>query len=209
MASHVSIATALDKNRVSSDATYLILLEVDIIDPTSADVVVTLYAANNNDDYVFNGITYSPIPFEITLTQEKEKTPTAQIQVYDLGQIFQAALQAYGGTLGWPARLKVVNTSSPTPQIEIEQNYEIVAAQATDTDYSITFTLGAENPLTLAFPFRKQYQQRCFWAYKDSNCQYSGSMPTCDYTFSQSNGCIAHGNSANYGGFPGLQNLNA
>lgn len=204
MAAHLSIATALDKNRIASNVVYLMLLEVDITDPDGGQVIETVYAAMNNEPWDFQGHTYEAIPFEVQLTQEKETAPVAQLVVYDLGQIFQAALQAYGRGISWPTRFKVINIENPTPCVEIEQDFMITAATARADEFAITFTLSAENPLTLRFPPRQQFRDRCYWIYKGPQCGYAGDLPTCSYMKDDANGCKAHNNLVNFGGFPGL-----
>lgn len=208
MSTHVSLATAIDKSKVASAAVYLLLLEVDVYD-LNGTLIETLYVTNNNEPYTFQGQTYSIAPFEITLTQSRENTPSAQLVVHDLGQVFQAALQAYGVVLDWPARIKVVNVANSTPTIDMQQNFSIISAQAKDTDYSITFTLAGENPLTLRFPPRDEFQDICFWVYKGPQCTYSGTLTSCDYSMDGANGCRVHANTLNFGGFPGIQRSTA
>lgn len=204
MTNHISIATAIDKNRLASNAVYLALLEIDVINPADNTILTTLFACNNNETYVFRGVSYQAIPFELALTQEKETAPTAQIIIYDLAQIIQAYLQTYGGTLDWPCRIKVINVNDPSANIEIEQDFQIITASCEDGNYTVTFTLGAENPLTLSFPYRKAFRNRCYWTYKSAQCAYSGATTSCDYTLDGANGCRFHNNVANFGGFPGL-----
>ena len=207
MPAHLSLATAIDKNRVASNVVYLILLEVDIRDPDQGNVIETIRCVSNNEPVTFQGNQYLTIPFNITVTSDKDTSPSAQLDVYDLGQTFQARLQAYGRALDWPSRIYVVNASAPDgPSLELRYDFDILSATAKDENYTISFTMGAENPLTLRYPPRQQFRNRCFWQYKGPNCLYSGSLPTCDYTLNGANGCRAHNNVINYGGFPGIRN---
>jgi len=203
MPTHISIATALDKNKLASATVYLMLMEVDVRNSTGA-VVTTIYATNNTEAYVFGGVTYQNIPFEVTLTQEKDTLPTAQLTVYDLAQVFQAQLQAYGTVLDWPVRIKVINTSGSAATVDMQQNFSLTSAVAKDDTYNITFTLSGENPLTLRWPPRDQFRNRCFWVYKSTQCGYTGSMAACDFTIDGTIGCRAHANTLNFGGFPGI-----
>ena len=204
MAAHLSVATAIDKNRVASSVVYYVLLEVDIRDPDNGTVIDTVRCINETETYEFQGKTYNTIPFNITITSDKDTSPSAQLDVYDLGQAFQARLQEFGRSLDWPARILIVNASAPTPMLELRYDFDIISASAKDDNYTISFVLGAENPLTLRFPPRQQFRNRCFWQYKGASCGYTGSLPSCDYTLDGTNGCRAHDNTINFGGFPGL-----
>lgn len=204
MAKHISIATALDKNRLNTDTVYLLLLEIDVRDSTTGAVVETIYIAHNNENYSFGGNTYISVPFDVKLQQDKDKIASATLSIVDYGRIFQAALQTYGSSLDWPARIKIINASNPSATIEIEQNFVLMSAVAKDNNYTIDFTLSAENPLTLQFPYRNQFRNRCDWIYKGNECRYAGAMATCDYTLDGTNGCRAHSNAFNFSGFFGL-----
>jgi phage-related protein len=86
----------------------------------------------------------------------------------------------------------------------MEQNFVLMSAVAKDENYSIEFTLGAENPLALRFPYRQQFRNRCEWVYKGNECRYAGGLPSCDLTLDGDNGCRVHNNTYNFGGFFGL-----
>ena len=207
MPAHLSLATAIDKNRIASNVAYLILLEVDIRDPDQGNTIETIRCVNNNENVTFQGNEFIAIPFNISVTSDKDTSPSAQLDVYDLGQTFQARLQAYGRSLDWPSRIYVVNASAPNGMsLELRYDFDILTATAKDENYTLSFTMGAENPLTLRFPPRQQFRNRCFWKYKGQNCLYNGNLPTCDYTLNGANGCRVHDNVLNYGGFPGIRN---
>ena len=202
---HVTLATAIDKNRFSSDEVYLLLLEVDITDPTTGSVLETVYCTNNNENYTWNGILYKSIPFEVELTQDKDTTPSATLTVYDFSQTIVAALTSDGWSMSWPARFKVINASNPSSTPDLEQDFRLLDATVGSDKYTVNFTVGSENPLALRFPIRQQFRNRCQWGYKSAQCKYAGSMGSCDYTLDGSNGCIAHANAINFGGFPGVE----
>ena len=204
MATHISIATALDKNRIATDAVYLTLIEVDVQDPNNSAVVETLRFANNNESYVWNGVTYLGMAFNFSMSEMKDTAPTATLTCYDFAQIFESRLQAYGQTLDWPTRVIVINTSNPSANAELQHDFEIVGASSDSQNYTMTFTLGAENPLTLVYPPRKQFRNKCYWKFRGPQCQYTGALATCDFMLHSSNGCIAHGNQKNFSGFPGI-----
>ena len=210
MAKSLTLASAVDKNKLSSDNVYLLLLEVDVMDPSTGKVRETMYIANNNENITFGGTVYTAIPFECELVQDKDSAPTATLTVYDFTQTILAALNQEGWSLSWPARFKVINTKNmDSGEVDLEQNFRLLDATAGSDKFSVSFTIGAENPLALRFPVRQQFRNRCAWGYmggyKGPKCKYAGTMDSCDYTFTGPNGCIAHGNSLNFGGFPGVE----
>ena len=85
---------------------------------------------------------------------------------------------------------------------DVELFYDITASSS--TDWTVSWTLGSENALALPFPRFKQRRDRCRFRYKDQDCGYSGGLATCDLSLDGSNGCTAHSNEINFGGFPGI-----
>lgn len=205
---HVTLATAIDKNRIATNTVYLLLLEVDIINVADGSVKQTVYLTNNNENYTYAGTSYTAIPFEVEITNDKDSAPTATLSITDYSQTILAALTTDGWSLDWPARFKVINATNPGPTPEIEQEFRLLDATAGSEKYVISFTIGAENPLALRLPARQQFRNRCAWGYmggyKGPRCKYAGSLGSCDYTFDGPNGCIAHANTLNFGGFPGV-----
>lgn len=205
MTQHTTLATAVDKSRLSSNTAYLILMEIDVVDSSSGNVNTTLRFAANNEAFVYRGLTYNPMPFEVDITNDRDSAPQTTLTVYDYGQIIQAALQNYGNSMAWPARFLVVNATNPGPNPEMEQEFRLLDATAASDNYTVAFTVGAENPLSLRFPARDQFRDRCPWVYKGVRCKYAGSLTSCDRTKNGANGCSAHNNVINFGGFPGVE----
>lgn len=219
MPSYPSIRTALDKRKIASGDTYLILMEISILDPTSGEVQETVYVANNNDPdgYVWNGNTYQSLPMTVDIKQSSTEVPSCTVTVFDLGNTIQGLLQNYTAPIGWPAKFYVINTADANPAADMEYEFFVNGATANAQDYSIEFTVSAENPLTLSYPARTQYKNKCFWTFKDTNCRYQDGGyktcgvstdvtldTTCDNSLDGPKGCRAHCNVLNYGGFPGI-----
>ena len=171
-------------------------------------MIETIYLVQNSEPFIWNGNTYNPAGISIDVSQDNQEVPSCTLTVTDITLTLQAVLQVYGWAISWPLRIKIVNATTPTLRPEWEYDFEILSAICKDADYTITFTIGAENPLSLRFPPRQQFNNQCFWHYKDASCGYTGSLPTCDYTFTGTNGCKIHGNTINFGGFPGLHAAN-
>lgn len=198
----LSIASVIEANRLSSDIPFIPLIDVEIVDPTTGVVVTVLNIARNPEDVVFNGLTYTAGLFDISLNTEAGKPADVTLAVTDYTQALQGLMEAYGGGVGSNVTFYLVNGGNLTQGAEAVEYFQITSASS--TDYSHSFTLGAENTLMQTFPRRRQTKDFCQWRYKSTECGYTGSMPTCDLTLQGVNGCKAHANNLRFGAYPGL-----
>lgn len=202
MGNHLSIATVIEKNKITSTYAMLIALEIEVINPDTGVLVEILRLVNNSEPVVFQGHEYSAFKFEIQLRAEKGAIPQVTISVTDLSGEIQARMQAYGGGVGFNVNVLLLNMSNLAQPAEVSETYQITGA--TSEGYVVNWTLGAENPLTMRFPRRKQFRDRCAWRYKGTECGYDGALTSCDFTLQGANGCAVHENTERYGAFPGL-----
>lgn len=199
---HLSLATAIDKNRIASVNAFVTLIAVEIWDEEINEIVETLRFAHNNEDLVYRGQTYQKANFTFQISDGTDGAKEAQIVVQDQSQEIMARMEGYTGGVGFKVRLYVVNTGNLSQAPEIEELLYVTSSSA--KDYVATFTLGAGNPLAQRFPRRLQFRARCSWLYRGPECGYNGGMPTCDYSLQGENGCTAHNNNRRFGGFPGI-----
>jgi phage-related protein len=204
MATSLSIASVIEKNRLSSDVPWLIALDIDVIDPATLAVVETLHLVRNTEAIVFNGFTYTPANFDIELKTETGTQTTVSLSINDYTQAIQKRMQDYRGGVGFRVAIMVVNSGALTQPPEIVEHFEVVGASS--GNYACSFTLGAENNLAKAFPRRRQMRDYCQWRYKSTECGYTGPLPTCDLSLQGANGCGAHSNVIRFGAYPGLSN---
>lgn len=202
MPAALSIADAIDKNKIASPNAWLLLLKIQVVDGTGA-VIRTLYYVKNNEEITFQGNLYLPIDFDIDFSKDVNAEPELKVTVFDPTGTIRDVMEDYGGGIGFPVTLTVVNSANLAAPSELEENFTVTGASA--PGFSPTFTLGAENPLKYEFPYRRQLRDRCPWPYKGVRCGYAGDLPNCDYTLNGPNGCRQHGNVPRFGGFPGLQ----
>lgn len=200
---YLSIASIIEKNQVASAVAWVPLFEVEVIDPDTGVLVETLRFAQNTENVTFQGQVYSKARFDFSVTEETGSQPEVKLVGYDYTRAIQRRMQDHGGGIGFKVRLIVVNTGNLSAPPEITELFEVVGAS--QQDYAVSFTLGAENPLTFRFPRRRQFRDRCQWRYKGAECAYAGPLGTCDFTLNGSNGCVAHGNEERFGGFPGIR----
>jgi phage-related protein len=204
MPRHTTIATALDKHKISSSVAYIVMLEVSVIDPSSRAIVEMIRIANNNELIQWQGNSFHPAFFEIDVTYEQDKLPSVSLSFRDFQGVMQASLQAHHGLTGSNVRMLVINTSVPDNPPEMDENFVINSAKANASDYTVALTMGCENPIGLRFPPFVAFRDHCRFVYKGAECGYAGTLPSCDLSFSGTNGCKTHNNTLRFGGFPGI-----
>jgi hypothetical protein len=201
---HVSVATAIEKNRVASDKAFILLISFVVTDALN-NYVETVYLAQNSENYVWQGNTYIASNFKIDIKSSADSEPELRIDASDPSGFIRERMAAYGGGIGFATTVTVVNTGNPNQPAEIQEIFEIVGAS--QNGFNVSFTLGVDNPLRDRFPRRLMYRDQCTLLYKGTLCKYAGSLPSCDYTFQGPNGCTFHNNSINFGGFRGMQTI--
>lgn len=202
MSTSLSIASVIEKNRLSSDVPWLICLDIDVIDPASLGVVETIRLVRNTEAITFNGFAYTPSNFDIELKSSAGEQQTVSVSINDYSLAIQKRMQDYAGGVGFKVTVAVVNAGNLTQPPEIVEHFEVVGANS--NNYVCSFTLGAENNLTKSFPRRRQMRDFCQWRYKGAECGYTGTAPTCDLSLQGPNGCAAHNNVVRFGAYPGL-----
>lgn len=203
MANHLSVATAIEKNRIASDTAFVLLLDIVIHDNTGA-YVETLHLAKNSENLVYLGNEYVASNFTAQIDIQTGSDPKFQLVAQDPTGVLRNRMELYGGGVGFPVTVTVVNSGNLTQSPEISDQFEVIQASA--QGYVVSFTLGIENPISQRFPSRLMWKDQCPYPYKGPRCKYTGSLATCDFTLRGSNGCDVHLNTVNFGGFPGLQN---
>lgn len=203
MPAALSLADVIDKNKVASENAWLILLDIEVRDDFD-QLVETVHIVKNNENIVYHGETYIASEFTFESGNKANEEPQVNVSIEDVTGAIREKMENYNGGIGFAVTVTVVNSGNLEADPELQETFEVTTASAPDTN--VSWTLGGENPLKFDFPYRKQYIDRCDWLYKGRRCKYSGPLPTCSYTKDGSNGCKAHGNLKNFGGFPGLQN---
>lgn len=199
----LSVASVIEANRLDSDVPILVLLQVELANPDTGDVMEIIRIVRNPEAVVFNGEVFDAANFDIEIKHESGKPSSFSATVLDYTQAITQMLEAYKGGVGSNVTLYIAPADGLDRPPELEENFQITAVSS--ADYRISFTLGAENALARPFPSRRQTRDFCQWRYKDPDtCAYTGSLPTCDLTLKGANGCSVHGNAINFGAFRGI-----
>lgn len=202
MSKSLSVASVIEKNRLSSDTPFLICLDIDVIDPATGGLVETMYVVRNTEAITFNGHTYQPASFDIELKQESGAQNEIKLSIKDYSNAVQQRMQQYGGGVGFTVSVTIVNAGALTQPPEIVEYFEVVAAES--SNYVCSFTLGAESAIANTFPRRRQARDFCQWRFRSEECGYTGPLKTCDLSLKGKNGCAAHNNVIHFGAFPGI-----
>jgi lambda family phage minor tail protein L len=197
----LSTAALIEKNKLSTDSAWLILLEVTI-----GATVLKLVA--NNEDILWSGDTWQAFPFELDTVGEtgKGEIPAITVKVSNVTGEVQRLLEANDGANGVPVVIRVINTDVTTTTPELELSF--VVESSTHDEQWITFRLTGANCLTRRVPRRRYLKNFCPFVYGGIECGVSAATmatyPTCNRT---SANCTERGNFTRFGGFPWMPEL--
>lgn len=201
MSKHLNLSTVIDKNKINSENTFLILIEAYVVD-YNGDPVETLRIVKNSENIIFRGNTYQAASFDINITMEVNQEPNITLKAVDYSRTLGQYVDLYDGLVNNKVKMLVVNSGSLTAPPEMEEEFIIVKSDI--KDYEVTIELGVETAVAQRFPNYRQFKERCAWVYKGPRCKYAGALPSCDYSRTGVNGCSVHNNEINFGGFPGI-----
>lgn len=207
MARHLSVGTIIEKNKIQSEETFLILMAAEIKDE-AGEVVNTIRFVKNNENIDFgkddtgNPYTYQAANFEFDISMELNGEPSIKLTAQDQTRTLAQYIEAYGGLVGSKVTMIVVSSNALDKPAEIQEDFTIISASV--NEYVVSFDLGTPSAVNMRWPQYRQFKDRCPWKFKSRRCGYVGPKATCDYTLAGGNGCIAHANVKHFGGFPGI-----
>ena len=186
------IAT-LEKNKLSSDAPFLLLFDI-----SHEQLAENIRLVRNTEDVTWAGKTWTAFPVDIEDYSEDGKSLPALNMKIAAGQgLITTYLQKYGGLTDARVRIYIVHAKCldvDKPEMELE-------FQITETAYDeqwITFTLGASPELANRFPAWKYLTDFCPFVCGDIRCGYTGDK-TCKNNLAS---CLIP---ERFGGEPGIQ----
>lgn len=192
-------AGLIEKNKLSNDKPWLLLLELNLPDGSN------IYIVRNNEDITWNGIEWIAFPFDTSdKTEDMKSLPVLNIQVSNVSGIMQSYLEEYDGLVDCPVTIRLVHTAhldSITPEIE-----ETFNVQETDYDEEwVKFALGADFWFFYRALSERYLKDWCSFKYGGIKCGVTAAtltqFPSCPHTLL---GCEARGNSKRFGGEPAL-----
>lgn len=188
---NLSTASIIEKNKVSTDGVWLLMLEIRY------DGEEALRLVNNTENIVYQGNTYYAFPFTLDdITENNNELPTAKLQVSNVTGTIQRMVEAHNGYTGAEVIIRVVNSKIPDVA-EVEESFVIMGTEA--TAQWMTFTLGSEFSFTRRFPLVRMMKDYCPFKFKSPQCGYTGREMQCNKTLSR---CRELRNSVRFGGEP-------
>lgn len=184
-----------EKNKLSTDSAFLILL--DIVLETE-----TVRLCYNTEDVTWNGNLYTAFPFELgEVTEDGSGTdPSVELKVSNVGRALQYVVESANGGNGYAVILRAVNSLNLSDSHAEVEEYFVVQKTTVNEEY-IAFTLGTEYSSKTRRPLNRYMKNNCPFKYKGLRCGYSGGIANCTHTLTD---CRNHGNSRRFGGFPGI-----
>lgn len=183
----------LEKNKLSSDAPFLLLFDI-----SHEQLAENIRLVRNTEDVTWAGKTWTAFPVDIEDYSEDGKSLPALNMKIAAGQgLITTYLQKYGGLTDARVRIYIVHAKCldvDKPEMELE-------FQITETTYDeqwITFTLGASPELANRFPAWKYLTDFCPFVCGDIRCGYTGDK-TCKNNLAS---CLIP---ERFGGEPGIQ----
>lgn len=198
----LTVGSIIEKNKIASDVCFVPLLEIEVINPDTGAYVETVYLCNNEEDITYNSHSYLATSFDVGFPQEAGGISEISLNIKDYTRGIISLMEEYKGGIGFNVKFIMIRSDALDSDPEFEENFKVTGSNS--NNFIVTFNLGAENPLTKRCPKRLQYREICSFGYKSTECGYAGALPYCDFTLTGDNGCIAHDNATNYGGFPGI-----
>jgi phage-related protein len=199
----------LAKNKISTTASWLVLLKITLTDNTVYRLV------RNTEDVLFNdnpegsgtsSEVYTAFNFQLEPSQQMStgEIPTITLSVSNITRLIEAKLQELQGGIGSTVKIMVVNSDLLSENYsELEMTFDVIACNS--NSQWVVFSLGAPSPLRQRFPFDKFYASQCRWRFKSAECGYVGATTACNRTLAQ---CRLRSNSARFGGFTGMRSGN-
>ena len=187
-----SEAAVLEKNRLASDAPFLIFLEIE--NPSIGEIRLV----RNTENIQWQGKEWQAFPLDIETSSEDGKTiPALNVKVSNCGGIIQTYLQQYNGLVDSGVRLMVAlasNLANPNPEFELD----FLIQSASYDESWVTFCLSASAELMNRFPAHRYINNFCPFHCGDIRCGYIGAG-NCVNTLES---CLIP---SRFGGEPGIQ----
>lgn len=187
----ISQASIIEKNKISTDGVWLMLLQLHISEGEMIRLV------NNTEDVTFQGEYYIAFPFTLDdITEDGKELPNVQLLVSNVTGTIQAYMEASNGLVGAQVSILVYNTNVPDVA-EVEEHFTVTSSSA-DANW-VTLSLGTDFSFSRRFPPVRIMKDYCPFKFRGVECGYKGALTTCNKTLAA---CRERQNNARFGGEP-------
>lgn len=166
----IPLALRQAKNQLGQTSPWLFLVDIVLLNGPTFNLVA------NTEDIVFQTRTYTAFPFTIELPKEENKgqLPTIKLSVSNVMRVIQTQLEALNGAIGSTVTLYIVNAALLSEDYsELTMTFNVLTSECNDT--TVTFSLGAPNPLRRRFPLYRYIALSCRWNFNSPAVIASGS----------------------------------
>lgn len=148
--------------------------------------------------------TYTAFAWEFDELNETSNgsLPRWKAKVSNISQSMEALAEQFNGLVGGHVDVYIVNGRRLKREPDLELSFDIIGCSA-DSKW-VSFELGADSFFRIQFGRHLYTADTCWKRYKGPDCKYAGDLPTCSFQLNGGNGCRAHVNALNFGGYPGI-----
>lgn len=188
---NLSTAAIIEKNKVSTDGVYLLLLTIQYKQEEPIRLVL------NNEKITFKGRKYYPYYFSLSeVKRTSTELPSCTLTVSNVTGTISRILETYDGASGGKVTVAVINTNI-SDEILQEEHF-VIAGATTKKDY-VSIKLGCGASLDRRYPNVRIMKDWCPFKFKGVRCGYKGPLTTCNKTLTD---CRERGNNTRFGGEP-------
>jgi lambda family phage minor tail protein L len=161
-----------------------------------------LYYAEAPTDITFDSQVYVAFPVTHDFISESSSGQISQVRLKcsNVSRAIQAYLEAYDLRgkrvdiiMVWADKL-----DEPTNKLVDTYYIDNYSSNERDAEFTLTSKLDV---IDLLLPSGKYLRTHCRWAFKSTECAYSGAETECDRTFQR---CKVLANQVRFGGFPSI-----
>jgi lambda family phage minor tail protein L len=183
----LSTIAKMEKNKISSDGAWLVLLEVTLptqgddlenTEATASDATEKVTASHdlvmrivrNNEDIVWNGHTWVGFPFDLDEVTENSdgELPQLTLKVSNVSRVVQQYLEQTNGGVGATVKLYAVYSQYLDQPAEIEETFSVYAVKC--DAYWVHFTLSGDYPTKRRIPEYRYLKDCCPFVYGGVEC---------------------------------------
>jgi phage-related protein len=173
-------AAIMEKNRLASDAPFLMLVEVR---HKSLPDVIRL--ARNTEDVEWNGHTWTRFPLKIdAVTTDGKTMPTCKLYVSNAGGLIMSYVKKYEGLTDAAVNIYVVHANM-LEKTQPLMTLEFVTRGTSYDENWITWELGCAPDVYNRFPADKYMTNYCPYKFKSVQCGYAGNEACCNNTLKE------------------------
>lgn len=188
-----SQVATLEKNKLSSDAPFLLMVEVNC-----KELPDKIRLVRNTEDVIWQKQTWTAFPLDIEDYTEDGKTlPALNLKISSGHGLLTTYLQQYNGLVDSEVALYIVHSKLldvDTPETELD----FVINECTYDEEWISFTLGPSPEIADRWPNWRYLTDFCPFVCGDIRCGYTGEE-TCQNNLAS---CLMQ---ERFGGEPGIQ----